>query len=223
MTTTQSVKAQNTSALNEEQKHIITVAAFTASGDIDALKAEFPKALEAGLTVNEIKEILIQMYAYAGFPRSLNGIDAFIEILEQRKEQGITDTQGKEATPIASSTNMEERGNTTRNELVGMDLSNNQASWAVFAPVIDEYLKAHLFGAIFSRDVLNHQERELATIGALAAMKGTESQLGSHLFMSTKVGLSEEQLRDFVIVIRENLGEEKAKTAETLLNKLMSQ
>jgi hypothetical protein len=24
--------------------------------------------------VNEIKEILVQMYAYAGFPRSLNGI-----------------------------------------------------------------------------------------------------------------------------------------------------
>jgi 4-carboxymuconolactone decarboxylase len=32
------------------------------------------------LTVNEIKEILVQMYAYAGFPRSLNGINAFMAV-----------------------------------------------------------------------------------------------------------------------------------------------
>ena len=36
-----------------------------------------------------------------------------------------------------------------------------------FAPVINQFLQAHLFGAIFERDNLDWQSRELATVGAL--------------------------------------------------------
>ena len=60
--------------LNAKQKGIVTIAAFTASGDLEKLKTALNEGLDAGLTVNEIKEVLVQMYAYAGFPRSLNGI-----------------------------------------------------------------------------------------------------------------------------------------------------
>ena len=63
--------------LNTKQQSIISIAAFTAKGNMGKLKAALNKDLDAGLTVNEIKEILVQMYAYCGFPRSLNGIGAF--------------------------------------------------------------------------------------------------------------------------------------------------
>ena len=56
--------------------------------------------MDAKLTVNEIKEILVQMYAYSGFPRSLNGINTFMAVLEERKKKGIADTEGKTAAPI---------------------------------------------------------------------------------------------------------------------------
>jgi 4-carboxymuconolactone decarboxylase len=58
-------------ALSAIQKSIIPIAAFTANGDREKLKTALNEGLDAGLTVNEIKEILVQMYAYAGFPRSL--------------------------------------------------------------------------------------------------------------------------------------------------------
>ena len=58
--------------LNAKQQAIIPVAAFTANGDIDKLKPALNAGLDAGMTVNKIKEVLVQMYAYAGFPRSLN-------------------------------------------------------------------------------------------------------------------------------------------------------
>ena len=38
-----------------------------------------------------------------------------------------------------------------------------------FAPVINQFLRSHLFGDIFERDNLDWQSRELATVGALAA------------------------------------------------------
>ena len=58
-------------ALNPKQQSIIPIAAFTANGDLDNLKTALHDGLTAGLTVNEIKEILVHLYAYAGFPRSL--------------------------------------------------------------------------------------------------------------------------------------------------------
>ena len=64
-------------ALSAKQHSIIPIAAFTATGDLEKLRTALHAGLDAGLTVNEIKEILVQMYAYAGFPRSLNGITHF--------------------------------------------------------------------------------------------------------------------------------------------------
>ena len=43
------------------------------------------------MTVNEIKEILVHLYAYAGFPRSLNGINTFMALLNERQARGIED------------------------------------------------------------------------------------------------------------------------------------
>lgn len=55
-----------------------------------------------GLTINEVKEILTHLYAYIGFPRSLNGLQVFMEVLEQRRARGITDAEGKAASPLPS-------------------------------------------------------------------------------------------------------------------------
>ena len=65
---------QNTIAhpsLSAPQQSIVIIAALTATGDLDGLKKELHVGLDAGLSVNEIKEILVQLYAYCGFPRSL--------------------------------------------------------------------------------------------------------------------------------------------------------
>lgn len=54
--------------------------------------------LDAGLTINEKKEILVQLYAYSGFPASLNAIGEFMKVPEERKAKDISDNAGKETT-----------------------------------------------------------------------------------------------------------------------------
>src|SRR4051812_40242029 len=83
--------------LDARQQSIVTIAALTATGDLENLRKALNGGLDSRLTVNEIKEILAQMYAYAGFPRSLNGINTFMTVLEERKKKGIKDAEGKTA------------------------------------------------------------------------------------------------------------------------------
>src|SRR4051794_13118212 len=95
MNTTQATNT--THALNAKQRSIIPIAAFTATGEQEKLKTALVEGLDAGLAVNEIKEILVQMYAYAGFPRSLSGIQTFMSVMDERQAKGIRDEIGKDA------------------------------------------------------------------------------------------------------------------------------
>lgn len=221
ITTFPEVLAGGSESLSARQKAIIPIAAFTASGNMQKLETFLNKGMDSGLTVNEIKEILIHTYAYAGFPRALNGINTYMTVMDKRKELGIDDKIGKEATSLPSDFDRSAYGHKIRNTLVGRDISKPTSGYPVFAPVIDKFLVEHLFADIFSRDVLNHQERELVTISILAAMKGTEAQLKTHLGISMNMGLTQTQLEDFVVVLKQDVSAETAERATLILNELL--
>ncbi|ABA88329.1 carboxymuconolactone decarboxylase family protein [Syntrophotalea carbinolica DSM 2380] len=207
--------------LNARQQAIVPIAAFTANGDLDKLKPALVDGLDAGLTVNEIKEILVQMYAYAGFPRSLNGIHAFMAVLDERQTKGIDDEMGKEAGPTPADLDKDKYGAEVRAKLAGLETDISSAKWQQFAPAIDTFLKEHLFADIFVRAILNHQERELATIGALAAMPGTEGQLHFHFGAAMNTGFSEAQMKDFISVLDVKVGKKEAESARKVLNAVL--
>jgi len=208
-------------SLNAKQQSIVTIAAFTASGEMDKLKAALNKGLDAGLTVNEAKEVVVQMYAYAGFPRSLNALFALMATLEDRRAKGVNDEVGKEASPIPTDLNRDDYGAKVRAKLSGLDEIPPPAAWQTFAPIIDVFLKEHLFADIFARDVLDHHSRELATIGALANLPGTGGQLRYHLGAALNVGVSEAQIKDFISILASDVGAQEAKAASALLNDVL--
>ncbi len=86
--------------LNAKQHSIVTIAAFTANGNMEKLNTVLNEGLDTGLTVNEIKEILVQLYAYTGFPRSLNGINTFMGVMEERGKKGIKHRSIFERPPV---------------------------------------------------------------------------------------------------------------------------
>ena len=212
-------KSMNTtSPLNQQQQSIITIAAFTASGDLDKLKPALVTGLDAGLTVNEIKEVLVQMYAYCGFPRSLNGLGTFMTLLDARKAQGIKDVIGKEATPVGDDFDRAQYGAQVRARLAGLEQDISGAKWQLFSPVMDQFLKEHLFADIFDRDVLTYAERELVTVSVISAIGNAEPMLRSHLTICLNVGYSPEQLQEFVGIIKSTIGKKAAKNAQAVLN-----
>ena len=212
----------DTLSLSAKQQSIIPIAAFTASGNMERLNLALNRGLDAGLTVNEIKEILIQMYAYAGFPRSLNGIHAFMSVLDKRKARGIEDKVGKDASPAPADLNKDEYGAKVRASLSGLDDIPPPAAWQKFSPTIDTFLKEHLFADIFVRDTLDFQSRELATVAALANLSGTEGQLKYHLGAAMNAGLTEAQMKDFIYVLKSEVGDSQAEVASKLLTEVLN-
>jgi len=209
----------DTEALDAKQQAIVTISAFTAEGNISKLKVAMNEGLDSGLTINEIKEVLVQMYAYAGFPRSLNGINTFMEVIEERKARGFQDETGPEASPLPADKSSVELGTEIQTSLVGVPVTGPTYT---FAPVIDQFLKGHLFGNIFGRDILDFQTRELATIAALANMEGVNSQLGAHFNIGFNTGLTEDQMRSLISVLEAEVGKYVGKNASELLDSVLS-
>jgi 4-carboxymuconolactone decarboxylase len=217
------VRPMNTThALSAKQRSIIPIAAFTATGDQARLKTALTEGLEAGLTVNEIKEILVQMYAYAGFPRSLSGIQTFMAVMDERQAKGVKDQVGRDAAPLPASMNRDEYGAKVRAMLAGQKDIPPPGGYQLFTPVIDTFLKEHLFADIFARDILDHQSRELATIAALSSMAGTRGQLQFHLGAAMNVGLTEAQMRDFLSVLAAKVGERESESAAEVLTAVLN-
>jgi 4-carboxymuconolactone decarboxylase len=209
-------------ALSTKQQSIVPIAAFTAIGDLAKLRTALHDGLNAGLTVNEIKEILVHLYAYTGFPRSLNGINTFMAVIDERRAQGIEDEPGQEARPLPTDMDKDEYGARVRARLAGWDMIPPPGGYQLFAPIIDTFLKEHLFADIFARDVLDFQSRELVTIAALASMAGTGGQLQFHLGAAMNTGLSEAQMQDFIAVLKAKVGQQEAEDAAAILHNVLS-
>ncbi len=211
-------RATKIEGLNAKQESIVTIAAFTASGDLQKLKIALNEGLDAGLTVNEIKEILVQLYAYAGFPRSLNAIGTFMEVIEEREKKGIQNEIGNEAGAFPANKSRMELGTQIQTQLVGKPVSGPIFT---FTPAIDRFLKEHLFADIFGRDNLDFKSREIATLSALANMEGLSPQMASHFKASLNIGLTEMQLKSLISVIESRVGQYQADNAAAVLAKAL--
>ena len=206
--------------LSNKQLAIPVIAAFMASSDLPRLNQALNQGLDAGLTVSETKEILVQLYAYAGFPRSLNALGELMKVLEARKQRGIEDAQGRDPVrEIPTGDALLEAGIANQTRISGGVVKGPLFE---FAPVINQYLQTHLFGDIFERDNLDWQSRELATVGALAATPGAEPQLHAHMLASLRVGLTAEQLRQVTHVLSERVDKAVADRANEALTQALA-
>lgn len=187
--------------LNQRQQNIVAIACFEAKGELDHLSGAIHTGLDEGLTINEIKEILSHLYAYTGFPRSLNGLGVLQQVLADRKTRGIEDKEGKEADPLPQGFDALKEGTVIQTQLTGSPFNY------AFAPATDYYLKAHLFGDIFARNTLTFPERELVTVSALSGIKGVEPQLKSHVRGAKNMGLTDAEIHSIPATLLQKVGE----------------
>jgi AhpD family alkylhydroperoxidase len=187
--------------LTTKQQALVAIAACEAKGNIEGLKIALNEGFEQGLTVSEAKEALSQLYAYTGFPRSLNALGALQQVIKERTEAGKRTEAGREADPLPSDYDALKQGTEVQTQLVG-----GKPFTYSFAPQTDYYLKAHLFGDIFARNNLSFADREIVTVSAISALPGCEPQLVAHVSGARNMGVSDEALKALPALLENKVG-----------------
>ena len=216
--TPQETPAMNESVLDAKDTALAKIGAAVARGDQDALAAAFGEGFEVGLTLDEAKEVVGQLYAYCGFPRALNAAATLMQVagdsltqspqsaqrrLESQDNLFASASLREIKTSRTSRTSREENsasgllgekaleiGTANQTKLCGREVNGPLFD---FHPQLDAYLKAHLFGDIFARNILDWRTRELVTVAALAARPETAPQCASHVGVAQLNGVSPAQ------------------------------
>lgn len=191
----------NTMALSPSKQSLSAIATLEAKGDIANLHDAIYDGLDNGLTVAQIKEALCQLYAYTGFPRSLNALGQLQKVISEREAAGLAVPAGKEdKTVLPKRFDSLKEGTAVQTAVTGVPFNYT------FAPREDYFLKAHLFGDIFASEVLSHAEREIVTVSAIASLPGCEAQLASHARGALNMGVSPDELREIPSVLEKTSG-----------------
>ena len=165
------------------------IACLEAQGDLEKLAVAINNGFDNGLTVSQIKEALSHLYAYTGFPRSLNALGVLQKVIADRGQKGLETAPGKDSDPLPQDFNALEQGTLVQTKLSGQPFNYT------FSPAEDYYLKAHLFGDIFARNNLTYADRELVTVSALSGLQGVEPQLAAHVRGAHNMGLTDSELQ----------------------------
>ena len=164
----------NGQTLTERQKGLASCACLMAQGDLERLEPAVRTALDNGVTINELKEAFSQLYAYTGFPRSLNALGVLSRVLENRQANWQDGKPWTRPVEWDDAKAAYELGKKNQTQLSGRAFDYD------FCPQDDYYLKAHLFGDIFAGDQLTAADREIVTVAALSGLDGVEPQLAAH-------------------------------------------
>ena len=68
------------SELPKRDRSLVTVAALITNGSTEQLKHHLVRAKDNGLTEDELKEVIIHLAFYAGWPRAMSAINVAKEI-----------------------------------------------------------------------------------------------------------------------------------------------
>ena len=191
----------NAAELTAKENAVVDIGAAVARGEQDKLGAAFKAGFDAGLTLNEAKELVGQLYAYCGFPRALNAAGTLMKVWNEGNGELGTGNRKWGEGPAANMPrgSLGERalpvGTANQTKLCGGPV---KGALFDFHPQLDEYLKTHLFGDIFARDVLDWRTREIVTIAALAARPETEPQMKAHIAVGKVNGVTDAQAKAIV-------------------------
>ena len=207
--------------LTVKQRTALSLSITAANGQTGAVEMHTRTALKAGWTRQEIGEIFLHVYVYAGVYGCLNGFMTAKKVFEEidlaegmkpagkgraRAARSTTPTRtqsgksksgkaGKQKSALA------ERGLEIRRELIGpenIDAWQKRYAGDPFMNMFFDFTHKFCFGAIWDRPALDHKMRDILTLG-LAAGMGQEGAVRRHLRSALRIGLTRKQIGEIFL------------------------
>ena len=180
--------------LSRRDRSLLVLSALTCIGAEPELALHVEGALNHGLTREEIDEIMLQVSAYAGYPRALAGqrvVDAVfrridgVERLAPRPPAQYRDDDERRASGVDTYLKMQDGP-------MDVDVMEGRV------PRVGRYTLDYLYGEIWSRPQLALRDRSLVVLAVLVTM-GRVGELKLHVPGGLRNGLTRDEIMETIL------------------------
>lgn len=161
--------------------------------DGDSLVQEFARLVEEGVEPRFAEDILVQMAAYLGYPRTALALDAF------RRAAGVL--QDPPDAPDLSDGARYERGTVAYARINAAALVTIEAAFGDLAGELI-HITFRSFGDVFATSRQPLTIRQIATVAALSARGAAAAQLRFHIGAALNVGVTQRQLVEAIVWVQ---------------------
>lgn len=180
--------------LDVKLQHLIILSVMTSLQAYTHIKEQTLRALDNGVTPEEIKEAVYQAAPYCGYTKVLSAVEYVDKAFNERNIH----TLKSQAT--VNEDNRYERGLEVQRSIFGPEIGTITDDMTASQRLITEYLSGICFGDFYTRGTLDVKTREILTLSVLTANGGCESQIGSHTIGNLNVGNTRDQMLAAVLL-----------------------
>ena len=178
------------SGLDFRLRSIASMSALLSLGHrMDELRLRMDLAMETGFSLSDLKEIILQICLYAGFPRSLNGMACLRGLMESRNQRGQDTEEGVKPSPQPEGISRYQLGWDTLQSLDPDFIHRLKAGLEPVSPELFSLVLEHGYADIFYRDNLDIRQREAAVVAAMVAVENADPQLSFHILAAMGTGI----------------------------------
>jgi len=220
----------NRPGLSLQSRELATLAMVIAIGNHDSsVQRHIEGAIRAGATETEVKELLLQMTVYAGYPKTSTALAVALKTFLELNQRG---------TPAASpQPDLNKQRQAESNQVRyrrGVDALNRISkasgeavvkSFEDIAPDLGRYILEFAYGDVFSRANLDLKTRELGTVSALTALSTAASELPLkvHVNGALNVGANRQEIVEAILHMLPYVGFVKVQQAMAIAEQVFKE
>lgn len=178
--------------LDLRKRLLVAISTLTAMGRTQHLRFFIELAVTEDVPAQEIYEVILQTYLFAGYPVAIEGLFVLRGVLN---EKGMS-LQGMDGNCRVDE--WRERGLELCRQVYGKNFDQLRNNMKKISPELEEWMIVEGYGKVLSRPQLGTVERELCTVAALTVMS-KERQLLSHIKGSLNIGASKDEVREVIL------------------------
>ncbi len=209
--------------LDNKSKEIAAVSSLIVQGAIPQLKVHLNGALNTGCSIIEVKEVILQMSVYAGFPRCINAMNAFKDVLSKRKNRGINDLKGVVSNEKVDIQNRYLKGAEALSLLDSLQVQRMEEAYHNFSPELVQFTLEYAFADIHSRKGLDKKYRQIATVAALTTLGNAAPQLKFHINGALNIGVTKDEVKEIMLLMTVYAGFPAAINGTNILREVLEE
>lgn len=166
--------------LSKRDRSVVTLSALVSTGKSAQLRPHIERALDNGVTPEEIGGLITHLAFYSGWPNAVSAVEIADEVFRDREiaQSALQPARTELLSPPAND---------------GQRAAGVEKSMTPLSPTLAEMTNGVLFQDLWLRQDIKPRDRSLVTIIALAA-GGDADQLGFHLQRGIENGLTRPEL-----------------------------